>query len=478
VSPPALALHGIIKRFGAVTALDGASITVARGTVHALLGENGAGKTTLMRIAYGLDRPDAGVLQIDGNDVRLRDPADAIVRGLGMVQQHFSLVPAMTVAENIALGRRGGYRLKEATERVRALAQRTSLHIDPAARAGDLPPAAQQKLELLRIFSHDARTLILDEPTAALAPAEARELMTLLRTVADTGGAVVLVTHKLREALAIADEVTVLRRGRTSLTAAARTIPEAEVARAMFPDGIAPEISSVVHRPVGEAIAALRDVELRDRYGVTRVRRASIAVHAGEILGIAGVEGSGHHELLLALAGRLLPSAGEARVPMDAGFVPEHRQRDGLIPGFSVTENVALRGVARARGRMGWQTFARRARRIVDEHAIRVRDVDSLASTLSGGNQQKLVLGRELEGRPALVVAENPTQGLDVRAAIAIRDRLRTARNAGAGVVVYTSDLDELLALADRVVVAFGGNVHEVPRDADAIGRAMLGALT
>jgi simple sugar transport system ATP-binding protein len=477
VSPPALALHGIVKRFGAVTALDGASVTVARGTVHALLGENGAGKTTLMRVAYGLDRPDAGVLQIDGNDVRLRDPADAIARGLGMVQQHFSLVPAMTVAENIALGRRGAYRPKEAADRVRALAQRTSLHIDPGARAGDLPPAAQQKLELLRIFSRDARTLILDEPTAALAPAEARELMTVLRTVADAGGAVILVTHKLREALAIADEVTVLRRGRTSLTAPARTISEPELARAMFPGGITPEISGVAHQPAGEPVAELRDVELRDHHGVTRIRRASVAVHAGEILGIAGVEGSGHHELLLALAGRLLPSAGEARVPMDAGLVPEHRQRDGLILGFSVTENVALRGVARARGRMRWPAIARRARRIVEEQAIRVKAVDSLVSTLSGGNQQKLVLGRELEGSPALVVAENPTQGLDIRAAVAIRDRLRAARDAGAGVVVYTSDLDELLSLADRVVVAFGGNIHETPRDADAIGRAMLGAL-
>jgi ABC-type uncharacterized transport system ATPase subunit len=221
----------------------------------------------------------------------------------------------------------------------------------------------------------------------------------------------------------------------------------------------------------------LRDVELRDHHGVTRIRRASVAVHAGEILGIAGVEGSGHHELLLALAGRLLPSAGEARVPMDAGLVPEHRQRDGLILGFSVTENVALRGVARARGRMRWPAIARRARRIVEEQAIRVKAVDSLVSTLSGGNQQKLVLGRELEGSPALVVAENPTQGLDIRAAVAIRDRLRAARDAGAGVVVYTSDLDELLSLADRVVVAFGGNIHETPRDADAIGRAMLGAL-
>jgi simple sugar transport system ATP-binding protein len=478
VSQLALSLHSIVKRFGAVTALDGASLTVARGTVHALLGENGAGKTTLMRIAYGLDHPDAGAVRIDGHTVRLRTPADAITLGLGMVQQHFSLVPAMTVTENVELGRRGRYRPREAAARIRALAEATSLQVDPDARVGDLSPAAQQKLELLRIFSREARTLILDEPTTVLAPAEARELMTLLRRVADAGGAVVLVTHKLREALAIADEVTVLRRGRTVLTAPARTISEAELARAMFPEGLAAETSSVVHRQASEPIADLRDVELHDRYGVTRVRQASLTVHAGEILGIAGVEGSGYHELLLALSGRLAPSAGDARIPADTAFVPEHRQRDALIPAFSVTENVALRDAGRARGRMRWQAIARRARAMVDDHAIRVSSVGSPVSTLSGGNQQKLVLARELDGAPSLLVAENPTQGLDIRAAMAIRTRLHAARDAGAGVVVYASDIDEVLALADRVIVAFEGNVQEVPLDADAIGRAMLGALT
>jgi len=478
VSAPALTLRAIVKRFGPVTALDGASLTVARGTVHALLGENGAGKTTLMRIAYGLDRPDAGLIELGGKSVRLRAPSDAIDHGLGMVQQHFSLVPAMTVTENIELGRRGPYRPREASGRVRMLSLQTSLHIDPDAHAADLPPASQQKLELLKIFSREARTLILDEPTAVLAPAETEELMRLVRRVANEGGAVVLVTHKLREALAVADEVTVLRRGRTVLTAPTHTLDEAALARAMFSDDVVSETCGTPSTTRGPVIAEMRNVELRDRQGVLRVHRTSIAVHAGELLGLAGIEGSGHHELLLALAGRLTPAGGDIRIPPDIAFIPEHRQRDALILGFSVAENVALRDAGRARGRVRWQDIKRRAREILDRSAVRASSVEAAVSTLSGGNQQKLVLARELEGAPALVVAENPTQGLDVRAAMAVRARLRAARTAGAGVVVYTSDLDELIALADRVIVVFGGRVHEVPLDADHIGRAMLGALT
>jgi general nucleoside transport system ATP-binding protein len=476
VTADALSLRSIVRRFGPVTALNGASLTVARGTVHALLGENGAGKTTLMRIAYGLDRPDAGVTTLDGQAVRFRTPADAIARGIGMVQQHFSLVPPMSVADNVALGGRGRYYPQKAANQVRALAERTGLRIDPAARVSDLPPAAQQKLELLKILSRDARILILDEPTAVLAPAEAVELMTLLRRIADDGGAVVLVTHKLREALAIADDVTVLRRGETILTTRASAISENQLARAMFPDGAAPESPTSPHRETGAVVAELRNVELRDERGVPRVRGASLSVRAGEVLGIAGVEGSGHHELLLALAGRLEPSAGEMRIPRDAAFIPEHRHRDALIATFSLTENVALRGAGRARGRLRWLDIARRARALVDRHGIRASSVEAPVSTLSGGNQQKLVLARELDGDPALVVVENPTQGLDVRATLAIRGHLRGARDAGAAVVVYASDLDELLALADRVVVAFGGRLQEVALDADRIGRAMIGA--
>ena len=471
-------LRSIVKRFGPVTALDGASLAVSRGTVHALLGENGAGKTTLMRLAYGLDRPDAGAVELDGHPVALRTPADAIRQGVGMVQQHFALVPAMTVAENVALGRRGRYRPKEAIDRVRMLARATSLTLDPDARVSDLPPAAQQKLELLKSFSRGARTLILDEPTAVLAPAEAQDLMRLIRRVADDGGAVVLVTHKLREALATADAVTVLRRGRTVMTARADAISEHDLARAMFPDDPTPERPVPVGREGGAVVAELHNVDLQDHRGVMRLRGASLEVRAGEILGVAGVEGSGYHELLLALAGRLAASSGEIRLPSDVAFVPEHRQRDALVSTFSVTENLALRGSASARGRIRWQEIAQRAGRLVSQHDIRVGSVTAPVHTLSGGNQQKLVLARELAGDPPLVVAENPTQGLDVRAALVIRDRLLRARDAGAAVVVYASDLDELVTLADRVVVTFGGGLEAVPRDADRIGRAMLGALT
>jgi simple sugar transport system ATP-binding protein len=251
---------------------------------------------------------------------------------------------------------------------------------------------------------------------------------------------------------------------------------EADLASAMFPDGIANDGPIAKPSTVGAVVAELRDAELRDAQGITRIRHASLAVRAGQVLGIAGVEGSGHHELLLALAGRLAPSAGIVRLPSDVAFIPEHRQRDAVIPSFSITENIMLRGISRARGRLRWDAAAEKAKDIVAQHGIRAESVHAPVATLSGGNQQKLVLARELDGGPPLVVAENPTQGLDVRAATAIRSQLRDARNAGAAVVVYTSDLDDLVALADSAVVAFAGTLQEVPLSVDVIGRAMLGA--
>lgn len=481
MSLAALSLHSIIKRFGSVSALDGASLTVSRGTIHALLGENGAGKTTLMRIVYGLEQPDEGTIELAGKPVTVRAPADAIAHGIGMVQQHFAIVPPMSAAENIILGGRGRIDPRETLERVRSLADRMSLHLDPHARAGDLPVAAQQRLELLKIFSRNASTLILDEPTSVLAPPETHELMTLIRRFADDGGTVILVTHKLREALAVADDVTVLKRGRTVLRGPAGEMSEGTLARAMFPEGIAPEITTRTPEAAGGVIAELRDVTLQLHGTASRTvarMRASLVVHAREIVGVAGVEGSGHHELLLALAGRLTPTSGEVHVPRDIAFIPEHRLRDALIPAFSVAENIALRDAARARGRLPLKDIARRARRLIDDNGIRAAGVRQPVRALSGGNQQKLVLARELDGHPALVVAVNPTQGLDIRAASVIRTKLRAVRDAGAGVVVYSSDLDELLSLADRVVVVFGGAVREIARDADAIGRAMLGAVT
>lgn len=472
----ALSLQSIDKRFGPVLALDDASFSAARGTVHALLGENGAGKTTLMRIAYGLEQPDSGTVVIDGEPVALQTAGDAIAYGVGMVQQHFSLVPAMTVAENVSLGGRGRFDPRHAAARVRGLASTAAFDIDPDSRVRDLSVGTQQKVEVLKALAHGARTLILDEPTAVLAPSEAHELMQLLRRMANDGVTVVLITHKLREALAIADTVTVLRRGRTVMTMPARDTSAELLARAMFPEDVVSDSSTPAPAHRGPVIAELAGVDVRDARGLRRLQSATIVVRANEIVGIAGVEGSGYHELLLTLAGRLTPSTGDVRLPQTIGFIPEHRQRDAIIPAFSLVENIALRDVGRARGRMPWAALETRARALVVRNGIRTGSVLAPARALSGGNRQKLVLARELDSTPALVVAENPTQGLDVRAAAAVRTRLREARDAGAGVVVYSSDLDELLAIADRMVVAFQGTLHEVARDADAIGRAMLGA--
>ncbi|MGQ0712631.1 MAG: ABC transporter ATP-binding protein [Gemmatimonadaceae bacterium] len=475
MSELALSFQSIVKRFDKVVALDGASLSAKRGTVHALLGENGAGKTTLMRIAYGLERPDSGTVSVAGEPVMLRTASDAIQRGVGMVQQHFSLVPAMTVAENVALGGHGRFHPREAVERVRTVAAGASLNLDPDARVGDLSVAAQQKVEVVKALARGARILILDEPTAMLAPPDAQELMRLLRRLADRGATIVLITHKLREALAVAHDVTVLRRGRTVLTTRAREASESDLARAMFPDGSSSEVGISAAGDPGEIVAQLEDLEIR-RGDVPRLRSVTLAIRAREIVGVAGVEGSGYQELLLTLAGRLLPTGGRARLPSEIAFVPEHRQRDAIIPSFSVVENIALRDSARTRGQMRWPAIADRARELVTRNGIRAASIMSPVRTLSGGNQQKLVLARELDGRPSLVVAQNPTQGLDVRAAAAVRARLQAARDDGAAVAVYSSDLDELLELADRVVVVFGGTVRETPRDAAAIGRAMLGA--
>jgi general nucleoside transport system ATP-binding protein len=488
-APGALVLRGIDKRFDGVRALDGASIEVRAGRVHALLGENGAGKSTLMRIAFGMVRPDGGEMTLDAHPYRPRSPADAIGLGLGMVHQHFALVPAMTVAENVALGGRGRYDPRAAERRVARIAATTGAHLDPRARVSELGIGAQQRVEILKALARDARTLVLDEPTAVLAPAEARELLAQLRRFADAGRAVVLITHKLRDALAIADDVTVLRAGRTVLAAPAAALGENDLARAMLGERSAadPSVAEAVladpsadPRPEagtgsGTAVVRLHGVDLADARGVVRVRGATLEVGRGEIVGVAGVDGAGQRELLRALAGRLPAHAGTVTAAASVGFVPEDRQRDALVLDFSLVENILLGGAGTRRGRIRWRAEHARAVSILAEHDVRASGPDAKAGTLSGGNQQKLVLARELSGRPALVVAENPTRGLDVRAAAAVHGALRAARDAGSGVVLHSSDLDEVLALADRVLVVHAGSVRPCPADREAVGRAMLG---
>lgn len=482
-TPPALALDGISHSFGAVRALDQASLTVRPGTVHALLGENGAGKSTLMRVAFGLLQPQAGTIRRNGAQTTYRTPAAALAAGIGMVHQHFTLVPAMTVAENVALGGAGRFDPAVAAQRVKEVAERAGLPLDPEARIADLPVGAQQRCEIVKALARDVSLLILDEPTAVLAPSEAEELMRWIRGFADAGHAVVLITHKLRDALAVADDITVLHRGRTVLSARADTVNESTLADAML--GAPRERAlhdgqpSVITRDapmasVGAVVLEAKNVRYRDARGVERMRGVELTVRAGEIVGLAAVEGAGQHELLRLLAGRLTPSAGTITRPGSIGFVPEDRHRDALLLEAPLYENLALRDAVSRRGIIPWEAMRATTAELMLAFDVRASGATAIARTLSGGNQQKFVLARELAEHPAALIVENPSRGLDFRATEAVQQALRDARDAGTAVVVYSSDLDEVLLLADRVYAIFDGTVREVTGTRETIGRAML----
>jgi len=472
---PALEMIGVSKRFGALVALHSADIVVRRGTVHALLGENGAGKTTLMRIAYGMLRPDSGVIRIDGSTVRLEAPAAAIAAGIGMVHQHPANVPAMTVAENLELGLRGSYNPAVIRDRATALAQRVGFAIDGDARVRDLSVAAQQRLEILRAIARDARILILDEPTAVLAPAEARDLLGWLRVFAASGGTAIVITHKLDEARAFTDELTVLRGGGTVLSQPTSATTTTGLADAMLGDA-SPLVAGKVGLPSSDVVVArASDVTIQGKRGVNAICGATFDIRRGEIVGVAAVEGSGHHELLLALAGRLPIAHGTLTVPDRIGFVPEDRHRDAVVLDFSLAENVAIQGAGQRRGRMRWDVVENQASSFLERFDIRARSASDRMATLSGGNQQKVVLAREVDARPDLLVVENPTRGLDIRASAFIRQQLRAGSDAGMAVVMYSSDLDEVVDAADRVLVVHGGTVQWVDRVRAAVGAAMLG---
>ncbi len=480
---PRMALDSITRHYGTVMALDGASFSVSPGEVHALLGENGAGKSTLMKVAFGLEQPDAGVIRFDGERTTLRSPRDAMHLGIGMVQQHFALVEAMTVAENVALGGDGRLDLSQVAEQVRRISGAAGLPIDANAFVRDLPVGAQQRVEIIKALARDTRTLILDEPTAVLAPQEATELLAWIRRFADGGGTVVLIAHKLHEVLSVADRVTVLRRGHTVLTARASEVSEQVLAEAMLgtaspisADASAGEITAH-HRARAidsGAVVTLTNVSACDEYGAERLRSASLVVHPGEIVGIAAIEGAGQYELLRIIAGRMAPSSGVVAVPEVVGFVPEDRHRDAVVLSATLTENIALRGAGTRRGLMPWNTIRRETEALLSLRDVRASSAEVPMRTLSGGNQQKLVIARELASSPTALVVENPTRGLDIRATTEVHTALRAAREAGTAVIVYSSDLDEVLSLADRIVVVTGGCVREVRGSRDVIGRAML----
>lgn len=493
-----LGTREVTRRFGAVVANDGVTLSVAPGTVHAVVGENGAGKTTLMRMLYGLDRPDAGTVVIDDRPVRLSGPADATRRGIGMVHQELKLVDELTLLENLVLGRepvrRGRIDWRAARARASELAERAGVSMPwdvPASRA---PVAVRQRLEILRLLHREAEVLILDEPTAVLAPQQVDDLLALLRGLRDGGRTIVFISHKLHEVLAVADKITVLRSGRVTGTMPAADADADSLVR-MIVGGAVPEVRiGAPHAPArgpagldaassdsrGRSTPALLDVRslsFRDPAGRQRLHEVSLSVGAGEVVGVAGVAGNGQDELVECVVGLARPAAGRvllggddvtgrpvaARRRRGLGYIPADRRRDGIAPASSVTDN-AVAGAQRSPevARRGWfrrGALGRRARRIVDGYEVRCGGLDAPAASLSGGNQQRLILGRELEREPRVLVAAQPTRGLDVRAAAYVREQILALRERGAGVLLISEELDELAALSDRILVLAGGRV-------------------
>ncbi|WP_214105282.1 ABC transporter ATP-binding protein [Acrocarpospora catenulata] len=485
-------LVGVSKRFGPVLANDGIDLAVARGEVHAVVGENGAGKSTLMSILYGLHRPDAGHVLRAGRRVRLRSPADAIRHGLGMVHQRFRLFPGLTVAENIVIGAepvRGGRLDHTAAHRaVTALADRYGLRADPSALVGDLPVGVRQRVEILRALYRQAEVLILDEPTAVLTPGEADRLFEVLRTVAATGVAILLVTHKLTEVLAASDQVTVLRQGRVTGRFTTAGTDAGELVHAMIGRSLTPPAPRRARPPEGDPALDVRDLTVRDADGVARLSGVSFTVRPGEIVGIAGVAGSGQRELIDSVTGLrggtdgVLLDGTPVRPGRDprVAYIPEDRHGRATAPDMSLAENLLMGGQRTLATRFGLPRAAvrSRGRELVERFAINTASVDLPIAALSGGNAQKAVLARELTRPSRVIVAEEPTQGVDVGVRERVHALLIAARDQGAAVLLQSSELAELRELADRILVLFEGRtVAEFGPDAAEaeLGQAMTG---
>jgi len=493
-----LELRGITKRFGLLAANDGISLSVAPGQVHALLGENGAGKTTLMNVLYGLTQPDEGEILIDGKPARFGSPRDAIAAGIGMVHQHFMLVPVFTVAENVTLGieeagRAGLLDRRKARRDVADLSHRYGLDVNPDALVEELPVGIQQRVEIVKALVRQAKVLILDEPTAVLTPAETEELFRIIRQLKAGGTSVIFISHKLKEVQAIADTITVLRRGQV---VGARTPPvtEDDLAALMVGRNVQLRVSKDPATP-GDVVLDVADLTVADSGGLP-VNGLSFQVRAGEILGVAGVQGNGQTELCEALMG-LRPTAGGSvsvegrdltrasprdRLRAGIAYVPEDRTDDGLVGPFSVAENLILDMYDRAPYSSGINlnlpAIRSNAAARIEEFDIRTGSGATAAGTLSGGNQQKVILAREVGREHKVLIASQPTRGLDVGSIEFVHKRIIAQRDHGVAVVIVSSELDEIYALADRIAVMYEGKITGF-RDPDVsateLGRLMAG---
>ncbi|MGQ9674993.1 MAG: ABC transporter ATP-binding protein [Chloroflexota bacterium] len=496
--PPALEMRDVTKTFPGVVANDRVSFTLEKGEIHALLGENGAGKTTLMNVLYGLYHPENGAIHLNGREARITSPSSAIAHGIGMVHQHFMLVPTLTVAENIILGAETTKRgvlldLKTCEQRVRELSQQYGLDIDPRAYIKDLPVGIQQRVEIVKALYREADILILDEPTAVLRPQEAEELFAIMKSLAARGKSIVFITHKLKEVFAVANRITVLRGGRVVGTTTPAETSEAELAAMMVGRPVLLRIEKRPAQP-GEAVLRVENLVVQSDRRTTAVDGVSFNVCAGELLGIAGVEGNGQTELVEALTqlrpiadgrfyigGRDLTHSSPRQVT-EAGVahVPEDRHKYGLVMSYPICDNLILNTYYKPPFAHGividQRQVAEMADRIIREFDVRTPSSQSLASTLSGGNQQKVVVAREFSRPIKLLIAAQPTRGLDVGSIEFIHQKVVEARDAGVAVLLVSAELDEIMSLSDRIAVLFKGRIVDIVA-AETATREQLGLL-
>jgi ABC-type uncharacterized transport system ATPase subunit len=495
-----LELRGITKQFPGVLANDHVDFDLRDGEVHALLGENGAGKSTLMNILYGLYHPDEGEIAVKGKPVRISSPKEAIELGIGMVHQHFMLIPVMTVAENIVLASeptRNGLLLDydAADERVRELSQAFNFAIDPEAKIESLSVGQQQRVEIMKALYRNADILILDEPTAVLTPQEARELFGILQTLKREGASIIFISHKLNEVLEISDRISVLRRGKKVETIDRAGATEEQLARLMVGREVLLRVEKKPAAPA-EPLLVVRDLHVIDQRGLEAVRGLSFDVRAGEIVGIAGVDGNGQSELIDAITGLRRASAGTIEVggrhverastrnilDEGVGHIPEDRQLRGLVLDFTLAENLALQEYRKPPdSRFGWlfpRSLLARARRLLREFDVRGGQPQTRAAALSGGNQQKVVIAREVSRDPRVLIAAQPTRGLDVGAIEFVHRRLVEQRDSGKAVLLVSLELEEILSLSDRILVLYEGRIvgeYKPDVSEEELGIAMTG---
>lgn len=497
-----LELRGITKRFGTLVANDSINLAVEAGEIHALLGENGAGKSTLMNVLYGLYSADEGQILLDDKVQSFSGPGDAMAAGIGMVHQHFMLIPVFTVAENVALGNEptgfaGAMDMAKARNKVLEISDRFGFNVDPDALIEDLPVGIQQRVEIIKALSRDAKVLVLDEPTAVLTPQETDELMAIMRQLAATGTSIVFITHKLREVKEVADKITVIRLGKVVGTASPNASTN-ELASMMVGREVELKVTKADRR-VGEPILEVTDISVLDDRLQRAVSNISFTVHGGEILAIAGVQGNGQTELAEALLGIRRPIRGAGRIKISGvdltmapvktvlesgvGFIPEDRKKDGLVSEFSIAENLMLNQSFKSEFTKGLNIDFRHLRSVtsdlIQRFDVRTPSIDTLAGKLSGGNQQKVVVARELSRDTQLLIASQPTRGVDVGSIEFIHEQIVSERDSGKAVILISTELDEVLALADRIAVMYRGKIvgivgPETPRE--TLGKMMAGA--